>query len=124
MSVLSRYLDYLPGGLSPALRAWLQEPSSLTRRCQQQFDEFLVQPVFQGHRFSLLEAGSRYGSQFPNQLAMVREVLLVVDGKPFIFAHSVLKGEKRGPLSSWLSGLGVVLWEPCCFGTLVSGEEG
>ncbi|MEY4593164.1 MAG: hypothetical protein RIR18_2059 [Pseudomonadota bacterium] len=97
----SRWLARPWGDLSPALRSWLHEPGSLTRRCQRQFAELLVQPVLQGRAPSLLDTGHS-GCQF----STIREVLLVGDGNPFIFAHSVLTGAKRGPLSCWLSGLG------------------
>lgn len=41
-----------------------------------------------------------------NRLAWVREVALLCDGKPLVFAHTVLPCRPRGPMTGWLARLG------------------
>lgn len=86
--------------LSPVLISWLLEPDSLTLRGQQTFSEFVVQPVFQGL------AGVKDDFCQRGVQQSVREVVLLADGQPFIFAHSVVFGKARGPLRRWFEGLG------------------
>lgn len=40
------------------------------------------------------------------QLAWAREVALYCDGKPVVFAHTVLSRRPRGPMTRWLARLG------------------
>lgn len=87
--------------LPPQLVSWLREKESLTQRGQRSFAHFAVKPVFQGDARSLLSVMPSESRILP-----VREVLLLGNGEPFIFAHSVLSGAPRGPLSRWLRGLG------------------
>ena len=87
--------------LTPQLVSWLREKGSLTQRGQRSFARFSVSPVFQGHARGLLPASSLVPMVLP-----VREVLLLGNGEPFIFAHSLLSGQTRGPLARWLRGLG------------------
>lgn len=84
-------------GLSHHLISWLREPGSLTLRGQRSFKDFAIRPVFQGGCAPLDEPGLMHA---------VREVVLLAEGRPFIFAHSVLTGSPRGPLGCWLRGLG------------------
>lgn len=42
----------------------------------------------------------------PGQRALVREVTLLCDGQPVVFAHSLLPRFPRGILARWLSRLG------------------
>lgn len=73
----------------PALQCWLHDRGSLTRRIRQHCTQFSVQVVSQGlarvphHEAALLRLPSR-------QLAHVRNVMLLADGKPVVVAHSVV----------------------------------
>lgn len=104
----SRWSVHLPRVAVPApLRPWLQEPASLTARCQRYCHTFRVhllrhelsQPLVQESTGNRTRGKSR-------QLAWVREVLLHCDGEPVIFAHTVLATPARGQLRQWLAGLG------------------
>lgn len=92
--------------LAPAhMRAWLLHPASLTSLLRQRCAEFAVRPVFEAvapagrdeHR------GLRLGRTQP---AWVREVQLLCDGIPVVFAHSVVA--QRHVRGAWrgLTGLG------------------
>ena len=83
---------------------WLQDRGSLTARLQSQgtfavklLRQELARPT--GDEAAVLNIR-------PDQLAWVREVALYCDGKPMVFAHTVLPYRPRGPLSRWLSRLG------------------
>ena len=83
---------------------WLQDRGSLTARLQNQgtfavklLRQELARPT--GDEAAVLNIR-------PDQLAWVREVALYCDGKPMVFAHTVLPYRPRGPLSRWLSRLG------------------
>lgn len=84
---------------SEPFRSWLQEPDSLTRRMQACCEVFRVQVL-------------RQGSQPPDkggisrQRLLVREVVLLCDARPVIFAHTELSTASRGRLSLWLKRLG------------------
>jgi len=86
--------------MAPGLRSWLFEKGSLTRR--------LVADC--GGRFSLRLVGSALGPPLPDERralklpvgrsALVRQVYLLCDGRPLIFARSVfplrsLRGKNR-----------------------------
>ena len=84
-------------GLQKNLVSWLKETHSLTQRGQRTFHHFSVQPLFEGQVLGMAQS---------RPLHTVREVVLLADGHPFIFAHSVLGGVPRGVLGRWLRGLG------------------
>ena len=89
-----------PGAPDARLASWLQEPDSLTARCQRASGQF---------RIRLLRAGLMQpiaGETTRQQLVHGREVLLECDGVPVIFAHSVLSTVTNGRLTRWLAGLG------------------
>ena len=75
----------LPAGLLP----WLRDAGSLTARIRARCRRFAVQVVCQKlatvHRDEALLLGLR-----PGERAWVREVLLVADGRPVVFARSLL----------------------------------
>ena len=88
--------------LDDALRSWLSEPGSLTRRLQAQCADFRVRLLTQGRqRQSTLSAAGSRRAQVP-----VRDVLLLCAGEPVIFAHTELSTVTRGRLTHWLRGLG------------------
>lgn len=72
--------------------AWLADPASLTRRLQAR-GRFAVEPLRQGIRAPRAEEARLLGLRF-RQHALIREVLLYLDGVPVVYARSVL------PLSS------------------------
>lgn len=71
------------------LRLWLQDPGSLTARVRARCTQFEVRVLFQGlagvHPDEAALLGLRAGER-----ACVREVLLVADGRPVVFARSLL----------------------------------
>lgn len=88
---------------APFLR-WLNDRGSLTARLQAlgQFSlarlkQELAAPTPDEARELVL------GRKRPTR---VREVVLLCDGKPLVFAHTVLPCRPRGPLSGWLERLG------------------
>ncbi|MDH5481110.1 MAG: chorismate lyase [Nitrosomonas sp.] len=100
--------------ISPAIRRWLQDRGSLTRRIQERCNHFRVQPVFQS-------LAKLYGDEMAvmnlrhNEKAMVREVYLYCCEKPVVFAHSVvsrknLRGAWRGLNGLGNKSLGTVLF--------------
>ncbi len=85
-----------------ALRPWLLESGSLTRRLQRHFGEIDVRVLRQALGQPYNDEGE---GRFP--LAVVRAVVLSgVDQKPLVVAHSVLPAVPRGPLSIMFKQLG------------------
>lgn len=93
------------GRIGQPLLSWLEEPGSLTARCQRASREFRI-------RLRRFECATPMGEEGvfvglrPGQKSWVREVILECDGVPVIFAHTVLPRTPRGRLSRWLAGLG------------------
>jgi chorismate--pyruvate lyase len=84
------------------LQLWLIDNGSLTARLQQRFSKFAVEPIavkfakpIQDEAFLL--------SQSNYKTALIREVLLMGDNQPVVFAHSVLP---RASLRGAWNGLG------------------
>jgi chorismate lyase len=96
-----RWFKKLPASIDdPALRSWLREPGSLTARLQRACRDFRVQVVRGGRLARPVDAQAGRG------MLHVREVLLICDGVPVIFAHTRMSTVPRGRLSRWLSRLG------------------
>jgi chorismate lyase len=76
-------------GCPPALHPWLHDHGSLTRRIQQRCQSFSVQVQSQGLQRIAYDEAALLGIA-PRELAHVRDVLLLADGKPVVFAHSVV----------------------------------
>ena len=78
-----------PHSLPRVLRAWLSDRGSLTRRLQARCAAFRVVPLTTGlgrpnpDEYALLGLA-------PGTRAYVREVMLLCNGVPVVFAHSVL----------------------------------
>jgi chorismate--pyruvate lyase len=87
------------GRVAPRLYPWLTEPDSLTARCQRHCREFCIRPLCEARLAPLAEAR-------PRRRLPVREVLLVCDGEPVVFAHSALSTSRAGCLGRWFAGLG------------------
>ena len=84
-----RYWNRHTLGCPPQLHPWLHDHVSLTRRNQQRCQKFSVQVLSQGlQRIPYDEAALLRIA--PRELAHVREVLLLADGNPVVFAHSVV----------------------------------
>lgn len=84
------WLTHPPRATVPAaLRPWLTDPASLTARIRARSKEFAVQVRAQRlgrpNRDEARLLGLRRG-----ELAWIREVLLIADGRPVVFARSVL----------------------------------
>ncbi len=86
-----------PFFLPRKLRAWLADQGSLTSRLKQRCRQFSVQPI----RIGLIRPNKDEGSALrlrSGHVAYVREVLLHCDGRPVVFAHSVVPANSlRGP---------------------------
>lgn len=89
----------------PALRPWLTDPSSLTARVRARCDELCVQVLFQGLGAALSDEAALLGLR-AGERVWVREVLLVADGRPVVFARSLLP--RRNVRGAWhlFHGLG------------------
>lgn len=86
--------------LDPELRDWLLDPSSLTRRLQERCaGRFRVRLDFQGWVRPALDECQALGLR-RRPLALVREVHLLCDERPWVFARTViprssLRGRER-----------------------------
>ena len=87
-----------------SLSFWLQDRGSLTTHLQTK-GTFSVKLLKQSLAKPTLDEAVALGIA-RNQLAWIREVALLCDGEPLVFAHTVLPYRPRGPLSRWLSRLG------------------
>jgi chorismate--pyruvate lyase len=87
------------------LRRWLIDRGSLTERLRERCREFAVEVTRQGAGEPCRDERGLIGVR-PGERALVREVRLVCDGRPMVFAHSVL--DRTGLRGPWrmLSGLG------------------
>lgn len=88
-------------GVPRLLRPWLREPGSLTARCLRHCRDFRVRLLRQESAAPLVEMGVEGRRCLP-----LREVLLECDGRPVVFAHSVLSAPHSGALGRWFAGLG------------------
>jgi chorismate--pyruvate lyase len=72
-----------------ALRSWLSDRGSLTRRLKARHADFRVSPVARGFAPPFLDEARALGLR-PKTHAYVRDVLLMGGGQIRVFAHSVL----------------------------------
>lgn len=79
--------------LSQAYRNWLMEDASLTARLQQRYTDFRVQPLAQVNAKPIHDEALLLKRK-PSSRTNVREVLLMGNQAPVVYAHSIL------PLSS------------------------
>lgn len=85
-----------------ALQPWLGDEGSLTARLQARYPQFTVKPV--AVRYAKAIADEAALLRFPaHHTALVREVLLMGNHQPVVFAHSVLP---RASLRGAWHGLG------------------
>lgn len=80
-----------------ALRPWLQERGSLTAKLKQKYADFSVQPYHEA--WGKPHVDERQLLRLPaDTQTWVREVWLMGDGQPRVFAHSVIaRKDLRGP---------------------------
>lgn len=95
-----------------ALRAWLGDRGSLTRRLREASRQLAVRRLRQARgqpcpdECPVLLEGPDPGTRPRPAAWIVREVVLVSDGMPAVYAHSVIDAAAlRGPWR-WLAGLG------------------
>jgi chorismate--pyruvate lyase len=100
------------GGWSPrvppqagAFRQWLFDRGSLTLRLQERCQRFRVQPTRQTLAQACLDERPLLGLR-TRELAVVREVFLLCDGVPVVFAHSVVRVQGLRGGWHWLGRLG------------------
>jgi len=78
-----------PHSIPRPLRSWLSDNGSLTRRLKSRCDSFRVVPLTTGLARPNPDEYELLGLA-PGTRAYVREVMLLCDGVPVVFAHSVL----------------------------------
>lgn len=91
----------LPAG-RPRLCDWLEEAGSLTRRLRQHCRDFRVEPLAEA---SLRPLGAEQVLLLGAEQAYCREVLLLCDDHPWVFASSLYSPDTREALPA-LAGLG------------------
>ena len=84
------------------LQFWLIDNGSLTARLQQRFSTFAVEPIAVKYA-KVAQDEAALLCQPNDQIALIREVLLMGDNQPVVFAHSVLP---RASLRGAWNGLG------------------
>ncbi len=87
---------------SGSLRPWLIDDSSLTACLKARYRDFAVQPVLLKNAKALTDEAALLGLKV-SQHALIREVLLMGNNQPVVFAHSVLP---RASLRGAWNGLG------------------
>lgn len=75
--------------LSGVYRKWLIDNGSLTARLKARYKDFAVQPVLLKNAKAFTDESALLGLK-ANQHALIREVLLMGNNQPVVFAHSVL----------------------------------
>lgn len=75
--------------LAKALQPWLIDNGSLTARLMARYRNFAVQPVLLKNAKAFTDESALLGLK-ANQHALIREVLLMGNNQPVVFAHSVL----------------------------------
>jgi chorismate--pyruvate lyase len=86
------------------IRPWLTDRSSLTERLRA-LGAFSLTRLSQHQAWPTREE-ARVLRLKPKQLARSREVVLLCNGQPVVFAHTILPRQPRGPLTRWLARLG------------------
>lgn len=84
---------------------WLINPDSLTARLQQRYAQFSVRTLQMAHARVMQDEASLLQLK-AQQLATVREVLLIGNQTPVVFAHSVIPARAKRGAWHGLAGLG------------------
>lgn len=74
---------------SPALRVWLTDRASLTAKLVARCERFRVQRLAQRRAVCLFDECAAIGLPQPRKV-FEREVLLQCDGRPMVFAHTIV----------------------------------
>lgn len=82
------WLSFVPG-IEPGYAPWLHNHGSLTQRIQQRCDMFSVRNVYAGLSTANTDEVALLNISRPQQV-YARNVFLYADGKPVVFAHSVV----------------------------------
>ncbi|MFA7399613.1 MAG: chorismate lyase [Sideroxydans sp.] len=99
------FWNCLTTGSDAALHPWLHDHGSLTQRIQQRCDRFSVQPVRSSLARIAYDEATLLGIA-PHHFAYSREVFLLADGIPVVFAHSTCASEHLRGAWKAMSGLG------------------
>jgi chorismate--pyruvate lyase len=86
--------------LSGAYHPWLIDKTSLTRRLQQHFSNFAVQPISVTYAKPFYDE-ARFLGVPAHHRALIRQVYLMASGQALVFAHSVLP--RKSLRGRWLS---------------------
>ncbi len=84
--------------------SWLRDRGSLTERLQAR-GTFAVRVLRQGLAMPTRDEAIALGIK-RDQLAWIREVALLCDDEPVVFAHTILPYRPRGAVTRWLARLG------------------
>lgn len=87
-----------------ALRPWLTDRGSLTARLERHAGAITVRLLFQGLRRAHRDEAFLFGPQ--SRRVLVREVLLLHEGRPLVFAHTVLDAAALRGAWRRVTGLG------------------
>lgn len=100
-----RFWNGAPLGCDAALRPWLDDHGSLTRRIQCRCARFEVRPLHDGLARIAPDEAALLGIA-AHRLAWSREVLLYADGAPVVFAHSTCRQQDMRGAWQAMRGLG------------------
>ncbi|MEW5903618.1 MAG: chorismate lyase [Pseudomonadota bacterium] len=92
-------------GCPPELLPWLHDHGSLTQRIQRHCHHFAVDPLRSGLSAIAHDEAALLGVR-PQQLAFSREVFLLADSVPVVFAHSACAQQHLQGDWAALAGLG------------------
>ena len=91
--------------LSGAYRKWLIDNGSLTTRLKARYADFAVRPVLLKNGKAFTDESTLLGLKV-SQHALIREVVLMGNNQPVVFAHSVLPHASLGGAWRGLGKLG------------------
>jgi chorismate lyase len=100
----SERLDQLAPGAEPAAAAWLREPGLLTERLRACCNGTPGLAII-GQTEALLASHDAAVLQAPGSAAFVREIELTCDGRPWVFAQTLIP-QATLARQRWLSALG------------------
>lgn len=84
--------------MPPSLRSWLTDAGSLTARVRARCEHFSVTVISQAAGRPTLDEAALLGLR-PHEQAWVREVLLLADGVPVVYARSLVS--RRHVRGAW-----------------------
>jgi chorismate--pyruvate lyase len=103
---VNRWLGHLAAvHAAPALRVWLASPGSLTARLRAHCERLDVRLLRQGSAVCLADQAAGIGLARPVHV-LEREVLLICDGLPVVYAQTVVPAGRSGADWPFFNGLG------------------